>query len=257
MYTGRRIGVNKQTILFDLDDTLIHCNKYFDIVVEQFADLMTTWFSAYRLSPDEIKQRQYEFDYAGVNQFGFAGMHFPHSLVKTYEHYSALTGRTTADEERDRLVDIGNSVYTFSEIEPYPHMSETLDRLQAQGHDLFLYTGGEASIQRNKVKRMGLDAYFGDRLFIFSHKTTDVLETILSEQRFNRDTTWMIGNSIRTDVVPALQTGINAIYIPAITEWQYNVVDIDVKPKRGFLRLDKLADVPPAIFQFQYSFFSS
>lgn len=243
----------KQTILFDLDDTLIHCNKYFDIVVDQFADLITTWFGAFRLTADEVKVKQYEFDYAGVSKVGFAGKHFPRSLVETYEHYSAVTGRKTSSLERDKLYDLGSSVYSFPNIEPYPHMTETLERLRDQGHDLFLYTGGEETTQTNKVNRMGLDAFFGDRLFISSHKTTDVLESILAEQKFNRDTTWMIGNSIRTDVVPALETGINAIHIPAITEWQYNVVDIDVKPKRAFLRLNELADVPPAIRQYSIS----
>lgn len=88
-------------------------------------------------------------------------------------------------------------------------MKETLGSLSDQGHELFLYTGGEQNIQTSKVMRMGLDAFFGDRLFISAHKTTDVLESILTKQRFNRDKTWMIGNSIRTDVVPALETGIS------------------------------------------------
>lgn len=240
----------KQTILFDLDDTLIHCNKYFDEVLDQFADLMTTWFGGYRLTADEVKRKQYEFDAVGVHKLGFAAKHFPQSLVETYEHYSAMTGRDTSNEERKQLTDLGKSVYEFPNIEPYPNMTETLGSLRDQGHELFLYTGGERKIQTGKVKRMGLDAYFGDRLFISSHKTTDVLESILTKQKFNRDKTWMIGNSIRTDVVPALETGINAIHIPAITEWQYNVVDIAVKPKRAFLQLKKLLDVPPAIGRF-------
>lgn len=240
----------KQTILFDLDDTLIHCNKYFDAVLDQFADLIMTWFNSYNLQSDEVKRKQYEIDIAGVYKLGFAAGHFPQSLVETYEHYSAVTGRETSDDERKQLTALGSSVYDFPNIEPYPNMKETLESLLDRGHDLFLYTGGDAGIQSGKVKRMGLDAYFGDRLFISTHKTTDVLESILAKQKFNRDTTWMIGNSIRTDVVPALETGINAIHIPAITEWQYNVVDIEVKPRRVFLELQKLLDVPPAINRF-------
>ncbi|MEF3307131.1 HAD family hydrolase [Paenibacillus sp. GYB003] len=242
--------MNKQTILFDLDDTLIHCNKYFDAVLDQFADLMTTWFHGYRLQTDEVKRKQYEFDSVGVEKLGFAAGHFPQSLVQTYEHYSAMTGRAASAEERERLIELGKSVYEFPNLEPYPNMAETLGALSDQGHELFLYTGGDAAIQESKVKRMGLGAYFGDRLFISAHKTTDVLESILTKQRFDRDKTWMIGNSIRTDVVPALETGINAIHIPAITEWQYNVVDIDVKPKRAFLQLKKLLEVPPAISRY-------
>lgn len=89
----------KQTILFDLDDTLIHCNKYFDEVLDQFADLRTTWFNSYNMTAEEVKRKQYEFDFVGVHKLGFAAGHFPHSLVNTYEHYSAMTGRETSEEE--------------------------------------------------------------------------------------------------------------------------------------------------------------
>lgn len=237
----------KQTILFDLDDTLIHCNKYFDIVLVQFADLMTTWFKGYRLTEDEVRSKQSELDIAGVHKLGFTAEHFPQSFLETYDYFSAQTGRNPSEEERQQLYKLGKSVYEFPDIEPYPDMTETLERLQHAGHELFLYTGGEAAIQQGKVKKMELDAFFGDRLFISSHKTTEVLESILTKSRFDRNTTWMIGNSIRTDVVPALETGINAIHIPAITEWSFNVIDILVKPKRAFLQLNKLLDVPPAI----------
>jgi putative hydrolase of the HAD superfamily len=242
--------VIRQTILFDLDDTLIHCNKYFDTVLDQFADLMTTWFRTYDLKADDIKRKQYEIDSAGVSKLGFVAEHFPQSLVETYDYYSAVTGRETSAEERERLFKLGQSVYEFPNIEPYPHAWETLERLKEEGHELYLYTGGETAIQRKKVKQMGLDAFFGDRVFISSHKTTEVLESILSREKFDRVKTWMIGNSIRTDVVPALETGINAIHIPAISEWQYNVVDISVRPKRAFLRLKSLLEVPPAIHQY-------
>jgi len=242
--------VIRQTILFDLDDTLIHCNKYFDTVLDQFADLMTTWFRTYDLKADDIKRKQYEIDSAGVSKLGFVAEHFPQSLVETYDYYSAVTGRETSAEERERLFKLGQSVYEFPNIEPYPHAWETLERLKEEGHELYLYTGGETAIQRKKVKQMGLDAFFGDRVFISSHKTTEVLESILSREKFDRVKTWMIGNSIRTDVVPALETGINAIHIPAISEWQYNVVDISVRPKRAFLRLKSLLEVPPAIRQY-------
>ncbi|WP_127588645.1 HAD family hydrolase [Paenibacillus koleovorans] len=238
----------RQTILFDLDDTLIHCNKYFDFVLDQYFDLMMTWFSAYRLTAQEVKDKQYEIDEQGVKRHGFTSDHFPQSLVDAYDHFSALTGRETSEEERARLYDLGRSVY-LQTIEPYPNMTDTLERLANQGHDLFLYTGGDTVIQESKVKQMGLNAFFEDRIFISPHKTTPVMESILEKHRFDRNKTWMIGNSIRTDIVPAIETGINAIHIPAITEWKFNIVDIHVKPTRLYLQLKSLLEVPPTILQ--------
>lgn len=238
-----------QTLLFDLDDTLVHCNKYFDLVLDQFFDLMTTWFAGYRLTKEDVKNKQYEIDEQGVLRHGFVSDHFPQSLVDTYAHFSAMTGRESSMEEQRRLYDLGMSVYVQT-IEPYPNMTETLERLTQQGHHLYLYTGGETVIQERKVKQMGLNTFFGDRIFISPHKTTAMMESILDKQRFDRNKTWMIGNSIRTDIIPAIETGINAIHIPAITEWKYNIVDIQSEPKRLFLQLKSLLDVPPAILQY-------
>lgn len=235
-----------QTILFDLDDTLIHCNKYFEIVLEQFTDLLTTWFASYRLSKEEVRKKQLEIDIAGVNRHGFTADHFPESLVETYRHFSNMNGRKTSARETDELLALGRSVYDM-EIEPYPYMVETLDKLRAAGHRLFLYTGGIVSVQQKKIKAVRLESYFGDRVFIRQHKTAEALEEIVREQSFDRAETWMIGNSIRTDVVPALKAGLNCIYIPALLEWEYNIVDVTAEPKGAFLKLKELKQVPAAV----------
>lgn len=237
-----------QTILFDLDDTLIHCNKYFDAVLDQFADLMSVWFASDRLPADGIKKKQLEIDIAGVNLHGFTTDHFPISLVKTYEYFSDLYGRKRSRAEEEELLALGKSVYEL-QVEPYPGMMETLDRLEAEGHTLYLYTGGITAHQHKKIKSVRLEKYFGDRIFVRQHKTAEALEEIVREQGFDRSRTWMIGNSIRTDVMPALKAGLHCIYIPAIQEWQYNIVEITEKPKGVFLRLQALSEVPAAISQ--------
>lgn len=243
---GKELCMLPQTILFDLDDTLIHCNKYFEIVLEQFADLMTTWFAAYRIDKEDVRKKQLEIDVAGVKQHGFTADHFPQSLIETYLHFSHAAGRKTSPDEKQELLSLGRSVYDM-EIEPYPYMVETLDRLRADGHRLYLYTGGVVSVQQKKIKAVRLESYFGDRVFVRQHKTAEALETIVREQGFDRSDTWMVGNSIRTDVMPALKAGLNCIYIPALLEWEYNIVDITAEPEGAFLKLSELKEVPAAI----------
>lgn len=240
--------MKQQTILFDLDDTLIHCNKYFDAVLDQFADQLSTWFAANRLQAEEIKKKQLEIDIAGVNLHGFTIDHFPASLVETYAYFSNLYGRSRSKDEEEELLRLGHSVYEL-EVEPYPGMVETLEQLREAGHNLHLYTGGVTAHQHKKIKSVKLERYFGDRIFVRQHKTADALESIVQEQGFDRRNTWMIGNSIRTDVMPALKAGLNCIYIPAIQEWQYNIVDITEKPKGAFLKLNSLHEVPDALSQ--------
>ncbi|MEB3101063.1 HAD family hydrolase [Ferviditalea candida] len=238
--------MNTQTILFDLDDTLIHCNKYFISVIERFARLMAEWFKGYPFTAEDFKRKQSELDLAGVHVHGFVKDRFPQSLVETYAYFSELTGRKKRAEEENFLFRLGLSVYE-QEYEPYPFMSETLDHLKNQGHELCLYTGGDQAVQTFKVRQMNLESYFEDRIFISPHKTTDVLEGVLKTMDLERSLTWMIGNSARTDIIPALEAGINAIHIPASKEWEYNSVEINIEPRGVFKKLPSLKHVPPTI----------
>lgn len=240
----------KQHILFDLDDTLIYCNKYFFFVVDQFVDAMTTWFrGSSDASPDAIRDKQMERDIALIGRTGFKSEHFPQSFLDTYHYFSDVTGRKRSVKEQDFLWKLGLSVYDH-DTEPYPNMERTLDELAEAGHELHLYTGGELLIQQRKIERMNLERYFSSRIYIRQLKNNDALEAILKDGSFDRDQTWMIGNSIRTDVVPALTAGIHAIHMRTQEEWHYNVVQIDVQPKGAFLTLDQLKDVPDAIHRY-------
>ncbi|GGF90082.1 HAD family hydrolase [Paenibacillus abyssi] len=239
----------KQTLLFDLDDTLIHCNKYFYMIIDQFSDLMTTWFSGYGITADTIRDKQTEIDIAQVHVLGFKSDHFPQSFIDTYRYFSDITGRKMSILEEDLLWRLGLSVYE-QEVEPYPNMQATLDQLAEQGHDLHLYTGGEPLIQKRKIERLQLERYFGSRIYVRRHKNNEALESILSEGNFDRDHTWMIGNSIRTDVVPALTAGIHAIHMKSEIEWLYNVIQIDVQPRGAFFTLQHLIEVPDTIHSY-------
>ncbi|WP_058301955.1 HAD family hydrolase [Gorillibacterium timonense] len=238
--------MNPQLILFDMDDTLSHCNIYFDMVIDQFSDQLTTWFASYKIAAGAVKDKQYEIDTLGVTELGFTEDHFPISLVETYRYFSKMTGRPESEEEAEGLLQLGRSVYDRN-VEPYPDMVETLTRLRDEGHELFLYTGGVESIQKRKVETLRLGDFFGDRIFIRQHKNSDALEAILRDNQFDRSRSWMVGNSLRTDILPALERGIKAIYVPAIREWDYNIVELTVKPEGAYFTVPTLKDVPGTI----------
>lgn len=237
----------RQHILFDLDDTLVHCNKYFDLILDQFSDLLTEWFKPHGISAQEVREKQTEIDVAGVHQIGFASSHFPESLVDTYRYFGRVTGRKGLPEEEERLMKLGLSVYE-QPIEPYPGMVETLNLLRSQGHDLHLYTGGETVIQQRKIEQMRLADYFQDRIYIRQHKNVEALEEILRSRRFDRSRTWMIGNSLRTDVMPALSAGIKAVYIKIPNEWLYNIVELQHDGDAELHTVSSLEEVPRVIF---------
>ncbi|MFB0843864.1 HAD family hydrolase [Paenibacillus oleatilyticus] len=236
----------QQTILFDMDDTLLYCNKFFDMVIDQFADQMEAWFHGYHLSIGEIKKKQSEIDLERVLVSGFAPDHFPQSFVDTYEYYTDLTGRSKNEVEVKRLIELGASVYGHS-IEPYPYMEETLRMLQEDGHMLHLYTGGDPTVQMRKVKEAGLERFFGNRIYVTRHKNAEYLDGLIRANGFDRNNTWMIGNSLRTDIIPALKAGIHAIFMPAELEWAYNQVEVDVEPAGAYFTLSSLRYIPETI----------
>jgi len=242
-----------QKILFDLDDTLVYCNKYFHSILDQFTTLMTSWFASAGITRERITDKQTEIDIAGVQILGFKSEHFPQSLIDTYRYFQNLTGRKASPFEEEQLWKLGISVYDL-QVEPYPMMEETLESLAAEGHELHLYTGGDMLIQYRKIESIRLERYFNNRIYVRQHKNTEALEQILSEGSFNRSTTWMIGNSVRTDVLPALHCGINAVYLKQEAEWTYNVIPIDTKPSGALITLTALPEVPPAIHNYLNEF---
>lgn len=236
----------KQHILFDLDDTLVYCNKYFNLILGEFFENMQEWFDGDALTIQQIREKQLEIDVTGVNKVGFASHHFPQSLIDTYRYFSQKFARSTSSKEENYLSKLGMSVYD-QEVEPYPHMVETLENLQSAGHALYLYTGGETVIQQRKIDQMKLSAYFDDRIYIRQHKNVEALEGILSSGTFDRTATWMIGNSLRTDIMPAVTAGIHSIYIKQPNEWQYNIVELNPNPERALYTITALEEVPKVI----------
>lgn len=236
----------QQQIIFDLDDTLIYCNKYFELILGQFSDLVSEWFSGYQLSIKEIRDKQIEIDVAGVQQIGFASQHFPESLIDTYRYFCQQFGERREELKEKQLMRLGLSVYEQS-VEPYPGMVDTLDFLQRQQHELYLYTGGETVIQQRKIEQMKLADYFQDRIFIRQHKNIDALEEILDSRPFHRQNTWMIGNSLRTDISPALTAGIHAIYIKHPDEWSYNLIELAPRNNSYLYTVASLEEIPSII----------
>lgn len=238
-----------QTLLFDLDDTLIHCNKYFIQVIDQFAEQMKQWFVSFGIPKTQFISKQLELDIVGVKKFGFVPHRFPASLVETYEYFCNRLGRQQNIDEKKQLTELGYSVYEF-ENAPYPHMEETLDQLATQGHELCLYTGGDPEIQHAKIKRLRLETFFGERIYIARHKTSAAMEQLISKLGVDRTSTWMIGNSVTTDIIPALKARLHAIFIPAEKEWDFNKGEVNIIPEGTYLELTSLREVPEAITQY-------
>lgn len=236
--------MNQQTLIMDLDDTLIHCNKYFVESRNRFANVMKKWFKT--LSKDEILQKQSEIDIKSVEQHGLHSSRYTESLVATYRYFCQIIGRKMKASEINQVQKIGQSVFQ-RKVKPFPNMYEILDTLHSDGHQLYLFTGGDEENQKRKITQLALTDYFEERIFIFEHKNTEAMQQVIDKINADKRNIWMIGNSLKTDIKPAIEIGINAIHIPAEIEWSYNIVDIDIEPSGTYAQLKSLRHLPDYI----------
>ena len=238
----------KQNIIFDLDDTLIHCNKYFHAVIDAFSEKVSEWFSNDSLSIEEVKKKQEEIDILGVTHHGFAAEHFKDSLIKTYVYFSEKFGREINEEDQLWIRALGKSAYEQN-FEPYPFMLDILQALEKADHNLYLYTGGNSETQKKKIDIVGVEPFFKDRIYITPHKNADVLESIIEKEKLNKKDTWMIGNSMKSDIMPAIKAGINAVFIPGIYHWEYDNVKLQDEHKEAFITVNSLEELKGLFLQ--------
>lgn len=236
--------MNQQTLIMDLDDTLIHCNKYFVESRNRFANVMKKWFKV--LSKQEILQKQSELDIKRVEQHGLHSSIYTQSLVATYRYYCEKFDRKMKGAEINQVQKIGESVFQ-RKVKPFPYMYEILDSLQTDGHQLYLFTGGDEANQSRKITQLRLIDYFEDRIFIYEHKNSASLQQVINKIEADKKDIWMVGNSLKTDIKPAIELGLNAIHIPAEIEWSYNIIDIDIEPSGTFAQLKSLLQLPEFI----------
>jgi putative hydrolase of the HAD superfamily len=233
-------------ILFDLDDTLIHCNAVYDEVLAEFAAIVHDLVDG-DVSIDDIRAIQQRLDIAGICVHGFAIAHFPQTLADTYDEVCTMTGRTPSANDAQMLHRLGFGVYD-REFSLYPDVHATLSALVDAGYRLSVHTGGDRGVQLRKLDRHGLRDIFGDRVYVHQHKDAHALEGVLTHIAVDRTQVWMIGNSTRSDIVPAIQCGIGAIYVPPLTTWAYDAMhEPPHLPSHRWLCVPRLRDVVGAL----------
>lgn len=171
--------------------------------------------------------------------YGFAS--YTYSLAKTlatYPQYPHLREEALAAYRRlyDRLA---------NEPPPlFPGVPETLEELRRRGHRMFVLTRGIPSEQKHKLDLSGLRPFF-EEVRVVQSKDAAAFESICAAHALDASRTWMIGNSLRSDIRPAIEAGLRAIWIPAATPWQHDA--LAHSPPIGTLKIERFADLLSAL----------
>jgi putative hydrolase of the HAD superfamily len=198
-----------QTLLIDADDTLWENNIYFERAIANFISFL----NHHEYSAVQVREVLNDVERECIISHGYGLHSFAHALVQTFERL-AVEPLTPALHET-----INGFAHTIAEhpVEILPGVPETLDYL-SQRHHVIMLTKGAPAEQSGKVERSGLKEYFA-AVEIVAEKDVSTYHEIVAKYDLLKDSTWMVGNSPKSDVNPALAAGLNAVFVPHGDTW--------------------------------------
>jgi putative hydrolase of the HAD superfamily len=203
------VSSSRQTLLIDADDTLWENNIYFERAIARFISFL----NHHEFSPEQVRAVLNDVERECIVTHGYGLHSFAHALVKTFER---LSPQPVTPELHAQIVGFTHAI-TDHAIEFLPDVIETLQYLKDR-HRLILVTKGAVAEQSGKVERSGVKKYFAE-VEIVAEKNTASYQRVVEQFKLDRDVTWMIGNSPKSDINPALAAGLHAVFVPHGDTW--------------------------------------
>jgi putative hydrolase of the HAD superfamily len=198
-----------QILLIDADDTLWENNIYFERAIAAFI----SYLDHRTHTPVEVREHLNRVEHSTIAAHGYGLKSFRRSLVACFEQ---LTDSPVTAEKHARILRFAQSIAEH-EIEPLPGVAPTLAEL-ATRHRCLLVTKGDSVEQRDKLTRSGLAAHF-TAVEILPEKDAAAYRALAARNACDLARTWMIGNSPKSDINPALAAGLHAVFLPHNFTW--------------------------------------
>lgn len=211
------IDSKKRACIFDFDDTLVETTVYFKQAKDKFAAIM----DKQEFPVEEALVKLNHFDIENVQKCGgFAKECFPNALTRTYEYFCDKFSKEVCQTIRKDLEDIGWWVFD-QPPDVLEGVIEVLDELSNK-YPLILATKGDPVLQAARLSESGVGDYFG-KVYILFHKTEKEFRQIAAEQNLDVINSWVIGNSMKGDINPAIKAGFQGIHVFHPHTWDYEV----------------------------------
>jgi putative hydrolase of the HAD superfamily len=213
-----------QTLLIDADDTLWENNIYFERAIVRFISFL----NHHEFSAEQVREVLNDVERECIVKHGYGLHSFAHALVDTFERLSV---NPVTPELHAQITSFAHTVADHP-VELLPEVSQTLEYLSTR-HRLILMTKGAVAEQTGKIERSGLKPYFA-ATEIVAEKDSAAYEALIEKHELGRDSTWMIGNSPKSDINPALAAGLHAVFVPHGNTWilEHEEVDAASPPQR-------------------------
>jgi putative hydrolase of the HAD superfamily len=201
---------NPQVLMIDADDTLWENNVYFERAIGDFM----MFLNHQELTHEQVRLVINQAERETILERGYGCHSFAQSLVKTFERLS-ITPVTS--DLHETICNFAHRIAGYP-IELIEGVTETLTYLAQRQHNLILMTKGDIPEQSSKVERSGLKNYFA-AVEIVAEKNPSAYQSTVQKHRLSPGDTWMVGNSPKSDINPALNAGINAVFVPHDQTW--------------------------------------
>ena len=212
--------MSPQTLLIDADDTLWENNIYFERAIARFISFL----NHHEFSPEQVRDVLNDVERECILKHGYGLHSFAHALIDTFER---LRVQPVTPEFEAQINGFAHSI-ADQPLENLPEVPETLRYLSGR-HRLILMTKGALAEQSGKVERSGLKQYFA-AVEIVAEKDRATYSWVVKKYRLERDSTWMVGNSPRSDINPALAAGLNAVFVPHGDTWILEHEEVNPAP---------------------------
>jgi putative hydrolase of the HAD superfamily len=199
----------RQSLILDADDTLWENNIYFEDAFDQFCG----YLSHSAMSPQQVRGILDEIERTNSKIHGYGSKNFARNLAECFRH---LAEREIADSDLAAVMEFAHAILE-KPIELIEGVEDTVAEL-AERHELTLFTKGDRDEQRLKIQRSGLEPYFAHTAVV-REKNLAAYAELAADRGFTLASTWMIGNSPKSDINPALAAGLNAVYVPHPRTW--------------------------------------
>ena len=212
----------RQHLIVDADDTLWENNIYFERAFEEF----TAFLDHSSMQPLEVRAALDEIELINAKIHGYGSKNFGRNLRECYQR---LCEREVCDGDLDTVMSFAERILECP-MEVIEGVRETLEYLSTR-HDLALFTKGHPDEQKLKLDRSGLGVYFAHTAIV-KEKDCAAYGKLVTERGLDPQRAWMIGNSPKSDINPALECGLNAVFVPHARTWTLEREEIRRGPGR-------------------------
>lgn len=227
-----------EMIAFDADDTLWYAQRDYEAAQSELEAILAPWEG-----PSAINENLLEIEKKNIPYYGYGIKSFVLSMV---EAAIKITNSQIQASAIEQIIKIGETMKK-KPIVPRPHVGETIPML-AERFPIMLITKGDLLDQHDKVTRSGLGDYF-KLIEVVNEKTSKIYREVFNKYKINSQKLLMVGNSLKSDILPILELGGTAVHIPDENTWEHELVDSFMPPEERFHMLDHVGQLPELIDQ--------